>query len=66
MVKRQRRWYLLFRMEDGRAVHLYEPLKKYELLQRLKNGWRVIGGLKERVSYKTSYGRFQDGSRTRT
>lgn len=55
MVKRQRRWYLLFRMEDGRAVHLYEPLRKYELLQRLKNGWRVIGGLKERVSYKTSY-----------
>lgn len=66
MVKRQRRWYLLFRMEDGRAVHLFEPLRKYELLQRIKNGWRVIGGLKERVSYKTSYGRFQDGSRTRT
>ncbi|CAI6223163.1 hypothetical protein NRS6116_01085 [Bacillus subtilis] len=66
MVKRQRRWYLLFRMEDGRAVHLYEPLRKYELFQRLKNGWRVIGGLKERVSNKTSYGRFQDGSRTRT
>ncbi|SPY10771.1 Uncharacterised protein [Bacillus subtilis] len=66
MVKRQRRWYLLFRMEDGRAVHLYEPLRKYELLQWLKNGWRVIGGLKERVSFKTSYGRFQDGSRSRT
>lgn len=66
MVKRQRRWYLLFRMEDGRAVHLYEPLRKYELLQQLKNGWRAIGGLKERVSFKTSYGRFQDGSRSRT
>lgn len=66
MCKRKRRWYLLFRMEDGRAVHLYEPMRKYELLSRLKNGRRVIGGLKERVSYKTSYGRFQDGSKVRT
>lgn len=36
MGKRQRCWYLLFRMEDGRVVHLNEPLRKYELLQRLK------------------------------
>lgn len=64
--KKQPRWYLLFRMEDGRAVHRYEPLRKYELLSRLKNGWRVICGHKERLSYKTSYGRFCDGFRART
>ncbi len=38
MCKRKRCWYLLFRMEDGRAVHLYEPLRKYEVLSRLSMG----------------------------
>jgi hypothetical protein len=40
--KRQRKWTLLFRIEDGQAVHLYEPLKKYELNSRLRHGWEVI------------------------
>lgn len=39
--KKQPRWYLLFRIEDGQAVHLYEPLKKYELVSRIRNGWRI-------------------------
>lgn len=39
--EKQPRWYLLFRIEDGQAVHLYEPLKKYELVSRIRNGWRV-------------------------
>ncbi len=56
MCKRKRCWYLLFRMEHGRAVHLYEPLRKYE----------VLSGYKERLSYKTPYGRFCDGSKAPT
>ncbi len=39
--KRQRRWYLLFRKEEGQRVHLYEPLHKYELQARKRNGWKV-------------------------
>jgi hypothetical protein len=40
--KRQRKWTLLFRYEGDIAVHLYEPLKKYELDSRLRHGWKVI------------------------
>lgn len=40
--KRQARWYLLFRMEDGQKVYLYEPLKKGELNSRLRKGWKRV------------------------
>ncbi|WP_187119695.1 hypothetical protein [Numidum massiliense] len=40
--KRKRKWFLLFRLEDGRQVYLYEPLRKYELKSRLRKGWRVV------------------------
>lgn len=40
--KRSKRWFLLYRKEDGQRVHLYEPLKKYELVSRIKKGWRVV------------------------
>ncbi|MCY7470505.1 hypothetical protein MCZ05_13830 [Bacillus safensis] len=40
--KRSKRWFLLYREEDGQRIHLYEPLKKYELLSRIRKGWRII------------------------
>ena len=40
--KRQPKWMLLFRCEDGQAVYIYEPLKKYEIKSRLRAGWKVI------------------------
>lgn len=40
--KRSKRWFLLYRIEDGKRVHLYEPLKKYELLSRIRKGWKII------------------------
>lgn len=43
MAKRSRRWTLLFRMEDGYSVHVYEPLRKYEIDSKRRKGWRVIG-----------------------
>lgn len=42
MTKRRKRWFLLFRIEEGQKVFLYEPLQKYELNSRLRKGWRVI------------------------
>lgn len=38
--KRSKRWFLLYRLEDGQSIHLYEPLKKYELLSRIRKGWK--------------------------
>ncbi|MFB8734117.1 hypothetical protein ACEQPO_09695 [Bacillus sp. SL00103] len=35
--KRSKRWFLLYR-EDGQHIHLYEPLKKYELHSRIRKG----------------------------
>ncbi|WP_272916280.1 hypothetical protein [Virgibacillus salexigens] len=43
MNKRKPKWMLLFRIEDGYKVYLYEPLKKYELIVRKRQGWKVIG-----------------------
>lgn len=40
--KRQPKWYLLFRVEDGQKVHCYEPLQKHELNSRLKRGWKFV------------------------
>lgn len=40
--KRSKRWFLLYREEDGQRVHLYEPLKKYELQSRIRKGWRIV------------------------
>ncbi|WP_176473322.1 hypothetical protein [Niallia circulans] len=40
--KRQARWFLLYRIEDGQEVYLYEPLRKYELNSRIRNGWEII------------------------
>ncbi|MDQ0268903.1 hypothetical protein [Cytobacillus purgationiresistens] len=39
--KRQRKWMLLFRKEEGQAVYLYERLQKHDLKRRLKDGWRI-------------------------
>lgn len=36
-------WTLLFRVEGDHQVYLYEPLRKYELNARKKQGWKVIG-----------------------
>jgi len=41
MRKRKRIWILLYRKEDGQKVWLYEPLRKYELNARKRQGWRV-------------------------
>ncbi|WP_213083819.1 hypothetical protein [Heyndrickxia sporothermodurans] len=40
--KRQPKWTLLFRVEGEQKVYLYEPLKKYELKARIRNGWKPI------------------------
>lgn len=50
--KKQPRWYLLFRIEDGQAVHLYEPLKKYELVSRIRNGWRIRSDREEKKALR--------------
>lgn len=42
MRKRKPRWMLLYRLEGTQKVYLYEPLKKYELIARKKQGWKVI------------------------
>lgn len=39
--KRQRKWMLLFRKEEGQPVYLYEPLQKHDLNRRLKDGWKI-------------------------
>ncbi|WP_205439386.1 hypothetical protein [Halobacillus ihumii] len=39
--KRKPKWYLLFRFEDGQAVHVYEPLRKDELNAKKRRGWKV-------------------------
>lgn len=41
--KRRRKWYLLFRWENGQAVHLFEPLQKHDLNSRLRDGWKIRG-----------------------
>lgn len=38
------RHYLLFRMEDGQAVWIYEALQTSELDAKLKDGWRLSSG----------------------
>lgn len=40
--KRQRKWVLLFRWEEGQKVYLYEPLKNGELKSRIRKGWQAI------------------------
>jgi hypothetical protein len=40
--KRKRKGYLLFRVEDGQKVWLYEELRKYELDSRIRKGWKVV------------------------
>lgn len=40
--KRKRKGYLLFRIEDGQKVWLYEELRKYELNSRIKQGWKLV------------------------
>ncbi|XQY90667.1 hypothetical protein ACNRWW_14165 [Metabacillus sp. HB246100] len=40
--KRKRKWYLLFRFENGQKVHLYEPLQKHDLNSRLRSGWKKV------------------------
>ncbi|GGP07314.1 hypothetical protein [Oceanobacillus neutriphilus] len=42
MAKRKPKWVLLHRIEDGRNVYLYEPLRKYEIQSRIRKGWKVI------------------------
>ncbi|WP_332238903.1 hypothetical protein [Sporolactobacillus sp. KGMB 08714] len=38
----RRKWILLFRMEGRQKVHLYEPLQKYDLNARLRDGWKEV------------------------
>ncbi|MDF2651734.1 MAG: hypothetical protein K0Q73_7539 [Paenibacillus sp.] len=40
--KQARTWTLLFRMEKGKTVHVYEPLRNYEIHNRLQEGWEII------------------------
>ncbi|WP_352524827.1 hypothetical protein [Heyndrickxia oleronia] len=40
--KRQPKWVLLFRKEDGQNVYLYEPLQNHELQARIRKGWKPI------------------------
>lgn len=40
--KRKRIWTLLYRWEEGQKVWLYEPLRKYELQARKRQGWKVV------------------------
>ena len=40
--KRKRKGYLLFRVEDGQKVWLYEELQKCELNSRIRKGWKVV------------------------
>jgi hypothetical protein len=40
--KRKRKGYLLFRVEDGQKVWLYEELRKCELTSRIRKGWKVV------------------------
>lgn len=40
--KRARNWTLLFRRENDQKVHLYEPLHKYELNARKRQGWKIL------------------------
>ncbi|SFU39903.1 hypothetical protein SAMN05421543_101463 [Alicyclobacillus macrosporangiidus] len=37
------RWHLLWRMEEGQRVWVYEPLTFSDLNSRLRDGWHVIG-----------------------
>ncbi|MED4461834.1 hypothetical protein [Metabacillus fastidiosus] len=39
---RGRKWYLLFRFEDGHRVHLYEQLQRHDLNSRLRDGWKIV------------------------
>ncbi|WP_416149407.1 hypothetical protein ACM26V_24715 [Salipaludibacillus sp. HK11] len=40
--KRQRKWTLLYRQEERDKVTRYEPLHKYELKARKRQGWKVL------------------------
>ena len=40
---RKRIWMLLYRQEGSHKVWLYEPLRKYELQARKRQGWKVWG-----------------------
>ncbi|MBB5144854.1 hypothetical protein HNQ35_000043 [Cerasibacillus quisquiliarum] len=39
---RKRIWMLLYRYEEGHKVWLYEPLRKYEITARLRDGWKIV------------------------
>ncbi|AUJ23135.1 hypothetical protein A21D_00019 [Virgibacillus dokdonensis] len=39
----KKKWFLLFRFEGEQKVFIYEPLKKYELNARKRQGWKVLG-----------------------
>ena len=38
---RKRIWVLMYRQEGEHKVWLYEPLRRYELNARKRQGWRV-------------------------
>ncbi|WP_176720409.1 hypothetical protein [Desulfuribacillus stibiiarsenatis] len=42
MSRKNKRWYLLFRIENEQKVTVYEPLTFHELNKKLRAGWRVI------------------------
>lgn len=40
---RKKVWMLLYRKEGEQRIWLYEPLRKYELNARKRQGWKVWG-----------------------
>ncbi|WP_268258269.1 hypothetical protein [Bacillus massiliigorillae] len=36
------KWLFLYKWEDGQKVYSFEPLRKYQLHNRLKQGWKLI------------------------
>jgi len=42
MRKRKRLWVLLYKKDNDHKVWLYEKLRRKEISNRIKHGWRVI------------------------
>lgn len=38
----RRKWTLLYRVEDGQKVHLFEPLQRHDLRARIRDGWKEV------------------------
>ncbi|WP_268258246.1 hypothetical protein [Bacillus massiliigorillae] len=40
--KKDAKWVTLIKFENGRQVCVYEPLRKYQLNNKLQQGWKKI------------------------